>query len=183
MDMEAELRNRLSWARKAAQDYVRCRQVDFDDAYADALIGLWQAIRTHDPERGGLSQWAERKMRSAMLDGVRVRDYATRHQRAAASLHVVVFSTLGATLDHGDRVECSRAIVCHRTERDERRRDLLDDVAEALRPLPFRERALLRRTWIEGASQREAGADFGLTSSRTSQVVAAAFRQLREVES
>jgi RNA polymerase sigma factor for flagellar operon FliA len=59
--------------------------VDFDDLVGDGLIGLIEAVERFDPSHNVLFKtYAETRIRGAILDGVRNRDWAPRSLRRAA---------------------------------------------------------------------------------------------------
>lgn len=61
------------------------RHVPRDDLTAAALYGLWQAARSFDPERGvGFARHARSRIRGAVLDDLRSRDWASRSTRGWA---------------------------------------------------------------------------------------------------
>lgn len=61
------------------------RHVPRDDLVSAALFGLVQAARTFDPDRGvGFERHARSRMRGAVLDDLRSRDWASRSTRARA---------------------------------------------------------------------------------------------------
>jgi RNA polymerase sigma factor for flagellar operon FliA len=61
------------------------RHVPRDELVSAALLGLVQAARTFDPDRGvGFESHARSRMRGAVLDDLRSRDWASRSTRARA---------------------------------------------------------------------------------------------------
>ncbi|MCU0223287.1 MAG: FliA/WhiG family RNA polymerase sigma factor [Acidobacteria bacterium] len=59
--------------------------VDFDDLVGDGILGLMEAIDRFDPSHGvQFKTYAEARIRGAILDGVRCRDWAPRSLRRAA---------------------------------------------------------------------------------------------------
>lgn len=61
------------------------RHVPRDELVSAALLGLVQAARSFDPDRGvTFDRYARRRMRGALLDDLRSRDWASRGVRAQA---------------------------------------------------------------------------------------------------
>ncbi|MBP7146481.1 MAG: FliA/WhiG family RNA polymerase sigma factor [Acidobacteria bacterium] len=59
--------------------------VDFDDLVGDGLLGLIEAVDRFDPSHNvQFKTYAESRIRGAILDGVRARDWAPRTLRRAA---------------------------------------------------------------------------------------------------
>jgi RNA polymerase sigma factor for flagellar operon FliA len=59
--------------------------IDFDDLVGDGILGLMEAIDRFDPAHGvQFKTYAEARIRGAILDGVRCRDWAPRSLRRAA---------------------------------------------------------------------------------------------------
>lgn len=60
-------------------------QIDFDDLIGDGLLGLIEAVDRYDPVHNvRFKTYAEARIRGAILDGVRARDWAPRSLRRAA---------------------------------------------------------------------------------------------------
>ena len=59
--------------------------IDFDDLVGDGLLGLMEAVDRFDPSHNvRFKTYAESRIRGAILDGVRARDWAPRSLRRAA---------------------------------------------------------------------------------------------------
>ncbi len=59
--------------------------IDYDDLVGDGLLGLMEAVDRFDPARNvRFKTYAEQRIRGAILDGVRARDWAPRSLRRAA---------------------------------------------------------------------------------------------------
>jgi len=59
--------------------------IDYDDLVGDGILGLMEAIDRFDPAHGvQFKTYAESRIRGAILDGVRSRDWAPRSLRRAA---------------------------------------------------------------------------------------------------
>lgn len=75
------------------------RQVVRDDLISAALLGLAQAARSWDPDRGvTFEHYARMRMRGAVLDELRGRDWASRSVRAAARRVAAATEQLTASL-------------------------------------------------------------------------------------
>lgn len=85
-------REKLLLAHAALVKYlahrIGCRlagPVDFDDLVGDGLLGLMEAVDRFDPaHQVRFKTYAESRIRGAILDGVRSRDWAPRSVRRAA---------------------------------------------------------------------------------------------------
>jgi RNA polymerase sigma factor for flagellar operon FliA len=75
------------------------RHVNRDDLVSAAMIGLVQAARAYDPARGiSFSRFANVRIRGAILDELRSRDWASRSVRAKARLIAASTERLTARL-------------------------------------------------------------------------------------
>ncbi len=101
-------RDRLLLAHAGLVKYLAFRigsrlagQVDYDDLVGDGILGLIDAIERFDPSHNvQFKTYAESRIRGAILDGVRARDWAPRSLRRAAR-----------------KLETAIAAVEHRTRR------------------------------------------------------------------
>lgn len=106
--MGSAARERLLLAHTALVKYLAHRigsrlagQVDYDDLIGDGLLGLMEAVDRFDPKHNvQFKTYAESRIRGAILDGVRGRDWAPRSLRRAAR-----------------RIEAAITDVEHRTRR------------------------------------------------------------------
>ncbi|MGH9038647.1 MAG: sigma-70 family RNA polymerase sigma factor [Acidimicrobiia bacterium] len=86
-DQEYLVRRHLPLAHHVVADVMSRipRHVPRDELVSAALLGLVQAARTFDPDRGvGFERHARSRMRGAVLDDLRSRDWASRSTRARA---------------------------------------------------------------------------------------------------
>lgn len=85
-------RDRLLLAHAGLVKYLAFRigsrlagQIDYDDLVGDGILGLIDAIERFDPaHKVQFKTYAESRIRGAILDGVRSRDWAPRSLRRAA---------------------------------------------------------------------------------------------------
>ena len=87
VDEDQLVRDHLSLAQRAVSDMLQRvpRHVSRSDLMSAALAGLAQAARSYDPERGiAFDRFASARIRGALLDELRSRDWASRSVRARA---------------------------------------------------------------------------------------------------
>lgn len=149
---------------------------EFDEVYADALLGLARALNTWNGW-GLFGGWAAVKIRCAILDGRRRRDHLTRWTRAG---HPVAESRAPLSLNEivadGDKQHPIERIDTLVDERgDETERAL---VREVIRGLPARQRlvVLLRQ---RGYTLAEIGGLLHVHEARVCQIQRQAHEQLR----
>jgi RNA polymerase sigma factor for flagellar operon FliA len=106
------------------------RHVSRADLVSAGMVGLAQAARSYDPARGiGFDRYAAQRIRGALLDELRSRDWASRSVRAKARTVASATEQLTATLGRTP----TNAEVAERTGMDIRAvDDLADDVHRAV---------------------------------------------------
>lgn len=166
------IRASLGLARQAARRFARSRPVNWEDAYADALVGLLKAVRTHCPTGGSsFKNWAFHYMRSAMLDGLRNRNASRRRHNASAPV------SLEHTLDR--RGKPLRDVVP-----DRRPVPCASEVREALNYLLVtcsrRAQDLLIKRYVEGKSMLMIAGELDISESRVSQALKEVLDELHE---
>ncbi|HZT65914.1 MAG TPA: sigma-70 family RNA polymerase sigma factor [Acidimicrobiales bacterium] len=101
VDEEQLVRDHLPLVHRAVSDMLQRvpRHVSRNDLLSAALAGLAQAARSFDPERGiAFDRFASARIRGALLDELRSRDWASRSVRAKARSVAGVTDELTATL-------------------------------------------------------------------------------------
>jgi len=96
VDEEQLVTEHLQLAQRAVSDLLQRvpRHVSRSDLLSAALAGLAQAARAYDPERGiAFDRFASARIRGALLDELRSRDWASRSVRARAR-------SVAAAVDH-----------------------------------------------------------------------------------
>jgi RNA polymerase sigma factor (sigma-70 family) len=138
---------------------------DADALLSDASVGLLRALRQFDPSRRvPFRAFAIRCMRSAMLDGLRQRDWAPRGARRVApppQFHPLC-SSLPAPAGN-NRIE------------------MRDALHKALRCLPRRDRLVLQLSFLEEMPLKQIGRCFGLSEAAISIIRRNAVNRAREV--
>jgi RNA polymerase sigma factor FliA len=100
-DVERLVREHLHLAKFAIHDLAASvpAHVSRDDLHSAALLGLVQAARAFDPDRGvPFDGFARRRIRGALLDELRSRDWAPRSLRSRARETARVRDQLSAQL-------------------------------------------------------------------------------------
>lgn len=156
----------------------------YDDVYADALIGLWDAAKRYDPARGcTFSAFAGRRIAGAIGDGRRQRDPLSRTCRRAGEMSPLTLdmqlsdtpdaATLGALLpDPRD----DYAAFEDADEYSQR----LAAVHTAAESLNAKQRHVLLGR-LNGERLGILAGELGVTESRASQMESEAVRRLRHV--
>ena len=147
---------------------------EWADVYADASIGVLDAIRHFDPARSITQKaYVFIRARGAAIDGIRQRGYiprsGDRSRRAPLSLDML----LADVGDGGIGWEPSK------TERGYARIDAAVTVPLLLVHLSRRRRFVIEAYYLAGRSMADIGAELGVTESRVCQIHVQALRQMR----
>ena len=183
--------------------------IPFEDVKAHAHDGLLDGVQTYDPERSSLSTYLSRKMRWAILDGVR---RETRSRRVLSQATAMMASERisldtevspdepGSTeeqhveaLDQLLQKHAAAMVVGlvgggasiedpdDTPEERTSRAQLLHVVRTAIRTLSDRERQLLERHYFEGEEFDAIAADLGISKSWASRLHAQAIEKLGQM--
>lgn len=151
--------------------------VTLDDLVSHGVIGLIDAIGKFDPDRGAtLGTYARRRIRGAILDGLRHDDWLPRSVRAAVksgTLPQPVTVTPLDVLDTDDEPASTDSA------RDLERVEARVTIARLLPLLPEREWIAVTDHYYAGKTLREIGEAMRVTESRVCQLLAQAMRRLR----
>jgi len=144
---------------------------EWADVYADASIGVLNAIRHFDPARS-ITQKAYVFIRAqgAAIDGIRQRGYLTRSGsgRAPMSLDVLLDAV-------GDESPWEPGVI----ERGYARIDAAETISLLLVQLSRRRRFVIEAYYLAGRSMADIGRELGVTESRVCQIHVQALRQMR----
>lgn len=182
---------------------------DRDDLIQVGTMGLMEAVRRFDPERGvRFSSFAGRRIEGSITDYLRSNDWAPRSIRNQRRL-LAVAESRGATSDaeigrlsgldpHAVRrvranVERASLLSFERvveagTDVDDTnrpvdtellRQESVETLRAALDRLPSRQRLLVEAHFLDGRTLTEIGEAMGITQSRASQLKAEALSTLR----
>jgi len=165
----------------AKEFYVRLHgHVDLDTLMSDGYLGLLAAAGRFSASKGvRFSTYAKHRVRGAMLDARRDRDWVPRLQRereksgecSRGAQVLSLASTDGSGIPLSDRL----AGVPAAASPDDAR----DALADMLCGLPARARRIMMMRYADDLTMREIGEVFGISPSRVSQIHAGALLQLR----
>ena len=175
--------------------------VELDDLLQAGGIGLLNAVERYDALQGtAFTTYAVQRIRGAMLDELRSRDWVPRSVRRNArevaqaigqleqELGQMLLDTNNSQLfsydewreEHGDSIE----LVTDDHQRENPLQQLLDSnlrqrVMEAIETLPEREKLVLTLYYQEELNLKEIGAVLEVGESRVSQLHSQAIKRLR----
>ena len=182
---------------------------DRDDLVQVGTMGLIEAVRRFDPERGvRFSSYAGRRIEGAITDYLRSNDWAPRSVRSQRRM-LAIAEAQGATNDadvgrlsgldsravRRVKADVERAnllsferVVDAGADLDDRNRSIdadllhresLQSLRAALDRLPARQRMLVEAHFLDGRTLTEIGEAMGVTQSRASQLKSEALASLR----
>jgi len=134
-------------------------------------VGLWQATRTFDPDRNvPFHKFAVRRIRGAMQDGLRERDWARRSMRESKGTTDLPHApALGS-------VELERLIDPHAPEPGQSAS--MRETRNLISHLPRRARLALLLYFLEGLNMKATGQVFAMTEAGASLLIKRALRSL-----
>jgi RNA polymerase sigma factor for flagellar operon FliA len=147
---------------------------EWADVYADASIGVLDAIRRFDPARSITQKaYVFIRARGAAIDGIRQRSYTARKDVDARRVPLSLDMLRAAVDDGGDAWEPST------TERGYAEVDAAETVPLLLVQLSRRRRFVIEAYYLAGRSMADIGRELGVTESRVCQILTLALRQMR----
>jgi len=156
------------------------RREQFDELVQDGTFGLAAALRAFDPGRGvQFTTYAWRRIKGAMLDGIRHRDAFSRQMRAADDCPLILpmDMVVARAEDHHDaRTDLCLGHVL--PAKDQAQTDWLTE-GGYLEELGARERLIMRLYWGEQCTMAEIGRAIGLSESRISQIISTLVKGLK----
>jgi RNA polymerase sigma factor for flagellar operon FliA len=205
-DWDARTREALPIVHHVVAEVARRvpRHVERDDLMSAAMLGLVQAARAFDPDRGiPFSSFARTRIKGAVLDELRSRDWLTRRSRArarivqgmtaddlparaglAAGERQQVHAELerARSLEHAVPLGQEAGEVASADPGPEARfldQELVAQLHHAIDALPARLRVVVVEYFFEGHDMQAIAAALGVTRSRVSQLCAEAVALLR----
>jgi RNA polymerase sigma factor FliA len=155
-----------------------------EDLVAAGAIGLMDASRRFDGERGAQFEWYARvRIRGAMIDELRTLDWLTRHERSkanAATGEGDVISVVGLEdLTEQQRSPATRESMSPAglTEKRMTRQALSDAIAR----LPEREASIVSMHYVDGRPFKEIAQLLGVSEPRISQLHTRAVKLLQRI--
>jgi len=195
------VREHLPLVQYAVSDMVGRipRQVPRDDLVSAAMVGLAQAARSFDPDRGiSFERYASTRIRGALIDELRSRDWASRSVRFKARRMAVCVEDLTAELGRTpttDELAARMGVSANTVDTlaedvlpaetacpesvmlDRERHAYLGDAIEAL---PERLRHVVVGYFFEERPMLQLAEELGVSESRISQMRAEALSLLKE---
>lgn len=152
----------LRIARSAATWAARRYKVRWDECYADALVGLWEAAKRYRDDRDcSFATWARHICCQRAIDGVRERQgWRRRHRKAYLTLPLL------------EGLPCSGPEPSASVESE-------DEVRWLTRRLPEREQRTVIACWAHGQKQKDYADEEGVVFSAISFRLARARAQMQ----
>lgn len=163
------------------------RLVDLDTLVSDGYIGLMQAAEKFDTSQGvKFTTYAQRRIRGAMLDAARVRDWVPRLQREQEKQGIVPernirFHSLDAPCglkEDGTPRRLGEFLPDGSTEKDQL--ESREGLHRLIHGLPEQMRHVLILYYQEDLTMEEIGEALGVSQSRISQVHSQALDRIRK---
>src|SRR6266540_1428516 len=189
----------LPLVRQAVSDMSRRlpRHVRKDDLESAAMLGLAQAARSFDPDRGiAFERHASNRIRGALLDELRGADWASRSVRSKARrmqrtadelavelgheptrVHLATVLNYDSIVEQGEELLPTGEAPPEAVLLDRERRAYLVDAVLAL---PERLRQVVRGYFFEERPMHEIADELGVTESRVSQLRTEALALIRD---
>jgi RNA polymerase sigma factor for flagellar operon FliA len=152
------------------------RHIDPQDLEQDARLGLLDAAVKYDAGRNApFGTYARRRIRGAVIDGLRRTDHLSRNDRARLKAEGADAPAGPLRLETADEIPGALQPPDRYAAEAERDRFL----RAAIATLPTRWRIVLRAYYHGGKTMREIGLGLGVHASRVSQIHARALCRLR----
>jgi RNA polymerase sigma factor (sigma-70 family) len=153
-------------------------KVDLEELVSDGMIGLARAVRGFDPNRGlKFTTYASPRIRGAMLDAIRERDWVPRLARIRGEA-IPDFASIAKVTASGTR-DCTVAGTL--VAKEEVPQVDLEDLLERLTAgLDEQRRTCIKMVFVDGVSQHDTAGHLGLSPSRVSQLIKTAIDWMKE---
>lgn len=153
----------------------RSAAMDPDDAFQIAYLAFQEAMGRYDPtneRRASVRTFCMALARGAILDELRRLDWVPRAWRARGEPTPDLFSLDAFAEGQGDELDTQGSCEWRAHEREQSTIRAAERLEYVIAPLPFRERAIARWRYRDGARYREIAEQIGTTESRVAQIMA-----------
>ncbi|MCD4823462.1 MAG: sigma-70 family RNA polymerase sigma factor [Phycisphaerae bacterium] len=148
--------------------------VAFDDIYSDTLMGLFQAARRYRTnEKASFTTFARRKIRHAIQDGFRTRDYLTRTHRRQVGTDGPKSISLNSLSENGDPFAAE--------DRNLRTVDERDTIAFLTSVFSFRLYLMIQMYFWDGMTYEQIGQYVGLKGEKVGRLIRGALEEMRQM--
>lgn len=185
-DRDGRVLSLASMCRYIASDVSRSYGglVEYEDLLQDAYLGAMDAVDRYDESLGfALTTFAHRRIRGAVIDGIRGRDNLKRSYRQALKEAGVTINVLSLDRSHDEQAPSSMTLLG--LIEDEAatlalsRLEDADAVRRAVDRLPARLHFVVTEYYWAGRTLLDIAREMGVTESRVSQILSKAREWLR----
>jgi RNA polymerase sigma factor for flagellar operon FliA len=183
-DRDGRVLSLASMCRYIASDISRSYGglVEYEDLLQDAYLGAMDAVDRYDESLGfALTTFAHRRIRGAVIDGIRGRDNLKRSYRQALKQAGVTVNVLSLDRSH-DEEESMTLLGLIEDEAATLALSRLEDadaVRRAVDRLPARLHYVVTEYYWRGRTLLDIAQEMGVTESRVSQILSKAKEWLR----
>lgn len=184
-DRDGRVLSLASMCRYIASDVSRSYGglVEYEDLLQDAYLGAMDAVDRYDESLGfALTTFAHRRIRGAVIDGIRGRDNLKRSYRQALKQAGVTVNVLSLDRSHDEEESSMTLLGLIEDEAATLALSRLEDadaVRRAVDRLPARLHYVVTEYYWRGRTLLDIAQEMGVTESRVSQILSKAKEWLR----